>query len=67
MGQTEFLNSLNNSISGIYAVTGHKPLSPGLACEVNGWAGQFSVQVRTKDIYCNESWNLKTRTANTVA
>jgi hypothetical protein len=46
MGQTEFLNSLNNSVSGIYAVAGRKPLSPGLACEVNGWAGQFSVQVR---------------------
>jgi hypothetical protein len=55
MGPTEFLNSLNNSVSGIYAVTGHKQLSPGAACEVNGWAGQFSVQVRTKDIYCNES------------
>lgn len=41
----EFLNCLNNSVSGIAAVIRRRPLSPGLACEVNGWGGQFSVQV----------------------
>ncbi|KAF1925290.1 uncharacterized protein M421DRAFT_70201 [Didymella exigua CBS 183.55] len=40
----EFLNSLNNSISGSAAVARRRPLLPGTACEVNGWAGQFSVQ-----------------------
>ncbi|KAF3040204.1 hypothetical protein E8E11_002671 [Didymella keratinophila] len=40
----EFLNCLNNSVSGIAAVARQKPLLPGAACEVNGWAGQFSVQ-----------------------
>lgn len=43
---TEFLNSLNNSVSGIAAVARQRPLLPGTACEVNGWAGQLSVQVR---------------------
>jgi hypothetical protein len=41
----EFLNCLNNSVSGIAAVIRHRPLSPGLACQVNGWGGQLSVQV----------------------
>ncbi|KAF3001815.1 hypothetical protein E8E13_003084 [Curvularia kusanoi] len=40
----EFLNSLNNSISGVAAVIRRKRQSPDLACEINGWAGQFSVQ-----------------------
>ncbi|KAJ8106185.1 hypothetical protein OPT61_g9707 [Boeremia exigua] len=40
----EFLNCLNNSVSGIAAVARHSPLPPGTACKVNGWAGQFSVQ-----------------------
>ncbi|KAF9699561.1 hypothetical protein EKO04_002621 [Ascochyta lentis] len=40
----EFLNCLNNSTSGIAAVARRKPLLPGTACKVNGWAGQFSVQ-----------------------
>ncbi|KAF2622024.1 hypothetical protein BU25DRAFT_353191 [Macroventuria anomochaeta] len=40
----EFLNCLNNSVSGIAAVARRRPLLPGTACKVNGWAGQFSVQ-----------------------
>ncbi|KAF2133037.1 hypothetical protein P153DRAFT_429035 [Dothidotthia symphoricarpi CBS 119687] len=40
----EFLNALNNSVSGIAANVLKKPLSPGAACNFNGWAGQFSVQ-----------------------
>ncbi|KAG9203663.1 hypothetical protein G6514_002681 [Epicoccum nigrum] len=40
----EFLNCLNNSVSGIAAVIRRRPLSPGLACQVNGWGGQLSVQ-----------------------
>ncbi|KAJ4986038.1 glucose receptor git3 protein [Stagonosporopsis vannaccii] len=40
----EFLNSLNNSVSGIAVIIRRRPLLPGTACEVNGWAGQFSVQ-----------------------
>ncbi|KAH7091339.1 hypothetical protein FB567DRAFT_616864 [Paraphoma chrysanthemicola] len=39
----EFLNSLNNSISGFAVVITHSPLVPGVACRFNGWAGQFSV------------------------
>ncbi|KAI2475734.1 glucose receptor git3 [Pyrenophora tritici-repentis] len=39
----EFINSLNNSISGLYVLT-HGKTSPGLACTVNGWVGQWSVQ-----------------------
>ncbi|KAF3046333.1 hypothetical protein E8E12_002319 [Didymella heteroderae] len=40
----EFLNCLNNSVSGIAAVARQRPLLPGAECELNGWAGQFSVQ-----------------------
>ncbi|KAH6638397.1 G protein-coupled glucose receptor regulating Gpa2-domain-containing protein [Boeremia exigua] len=40
----EFINSLNNSVSGAAAVARRRPLLPGLACEINGWTGQFSVQ-----------------------
>ncbi|KAH7063303.1 G protein-coupled glucose receptor regulating Gpa2-domain-containing protein [Macrophomina phaseolina] len=39
----EFINSLNNSISGIVYVTNHS-LSPSPACTLNGWVGQLSVQ-----------------------
>ena len=59
--QTEFLNSLNNSVSGIYAVAGRKPLSTGLACEVNGWAGQFSVQVCISAICCDRFRHMKVK------
>ncbi|KAB2572072.1 hypothetical protein DBV05_g9303 [Lasiodiplodia theobromae] len=39
----EFINSLNNSISGIVYVKSHK-LSPSPVCTLNGWVGQLSVQ-----------------------
>ncbi|OJD31291.1 glucose receptor git3 protein [Diplodia corticola] len=39
----EFINSLNNSISGIINVANHG-LSPSPACTFNGWIGQLSVQ-----------------------
>ncbi|CAA9965779.1 glucose receptor git3 [Pyrenophora teres f. maculata] len=39
----EFINSLNNSISGIFVFT-HGKTSPGIACTINGWVGQWSVQ-----------------------
>jgi hypothetical protein len=42
---TEFLNSLNNSVSGFAVVAKHSPPVPGVACKFNGWAGQFSVTV----------------------
>lgn len=41
----EFINSLNNSISGLYVLT-RGPTTPGVACTLNGWVGQWSVQVR---------------------
>lgn len=40
----EFLNSMNNSISGIVVVNRKAPLFPSAACNFNGWLGQFSVQ-----------------------
>lgn len=39
----EFINSMNNSISGIIYVREHS-LSPSPACTLNGWVGQLSVQ-----------------------
>ncbi|KAL1638642.1 hypothetical protein SLS58_008760 [Diplodia intermedia] len=39
----QFINSLNNSISGIINVRDHA-LSPSPACTLNGWIGQLSVQ-----------------------
>jgi hypothetical protein len=41
---SEFINSLNNSISGIYVLT-HGKTTLGLPCTINGWVGQWSVQV----------------------
>ncbi|KAK6835161.1 hypothetical protein PG987_009855 [Apiospora arundinis] len=41
------MNSLNNSISGIITMLNlnkPEPLSPGLACNINAFMGQFSVQ-----------------------
>ena len=46
---TEFINSLNNSISGLYVVINHGQLQDGPVCELNGWVGQFSVQVSGQD------------------
>ncbi|GME48478.1 hypothetical protein GTA08_BOTSDO08764 [Neofusicoccum parvum] len=40
----EFINSLNNSISGIYAVSHRGIIDRGTACTINGWVGQWSVQ-----------------------
>lgn len=39
----DFINSLNNSISGSIYVSTHD-LKPGAACTFNGWIGQLSVQ-----------------------
>ncbi|KPM38469.1 hypothetical protein AK830_g8102 [Neonectria ditissima] len=39
----EFINTLNNSISGVIFVGTHE-LRPGAACEANGLIGQLSVQ-----------------------
>jgi hypothetical protein len=39
---SEFLNSLNNSISGIYAL--FQPLESGVLCSLNGFFGQLTVQ-----------------------
>lgn len=41
--ESDFLNSLNNSISGLIYVSLHD-LQPGPACTFNGWIGQLSVQ-----------------------
>ncbi|KAK8137410.1 hypothetical protein PG984_002903 [Apiospora sp. TS-2023a] len=41
------INSLNNSISGVVTMLNlekPEPLSPGLACNINAFVGQFSVQ-----------------------
>ncbi|KAF4305000.1 putative glucose receptor git3 protein [Botryosphaeria dothidea] len=40
----EFINSLNNTISGLYIVINHGVVQDGSACDLNGWVGQFSVQ-----------------------
>ncbi|EKG11916.1 hypothetical protein MPH_10959 [Macrophomina phaseolina MS6] len=42
----EWVNSLNNSVSGLYIVTNHgkRHLEKGPACELNGYMGQISVQ-----------------------
>ncbi|TLS24756.1 hypothetical protein PpBr36_08900 [Pyricularia pennisetigena] len=40
---SEFINSLNNSISGTISIR-DKEIEPGVACTVNGFVGQLSVQ-----------------------
>ncbi|EHA49263.1 hypothetical protein MCOR27_004574 [Pyricularia oryzae] len=40
---SEFINSLNNSISGIISIRDTE-IEPGVACTVNGFVGQLSVQ-----------------------
>ncbi|KAE8353201.1 hypothetical protein BDV28DRAFT_148324 [Aspergillus coremiiformis] len=40
----DFLNSTNNTVSGILVVTRHRDLDPGPGCQFNGWIGQFTVQ-----------------------
>lgn len=48
---TEFINSLNNSISGIYAIVNEGSITLGPACSLNGWVGQWSVQVSDREIF----------------
>ncbi|EGP87642.1 uncharacterized protein MYCGRDRAFT_109455 [Zymoseptoria tritici IPO323] len=41
----DWMNSLNNTISGSYALAHRdKGIAPGAACTINGYVGQFSVQ-----------------------
>ncbi|THV65423.1 hypothetical protein D6D28_09118, partial [Aureobasidium pullulans] len=40
----EFINSCNNSVSGIISLTNRGVLQDGPACTANGFLGQFSVQ-----------------------
>ncbi|EUC50283.1 hypothetical protein COCMIDRAFT_82260 [Bipolaris oryzae ATCC 44560] len=40
----EFINSVNNSISGAWVVANQRDLVDGVACNLNGWVGQWSVQ-----------------------
>ncbi|KAK7626111.1 G protein-coupled glucose receptor regulating Gpa2-domain-containing protein [Phyllosticta citricarpa] len=40
----EFVNSLNNSISGLFIVNHHRDLEKGLACDANGYIGHLTVQ-----------------------
>ncbi|KAK0661747.1 hypothetical protein DIS24_g2344 [Lasiodiplodia hormozganensis] len=41
---TEFINSLNNTVSGIYVLEHRHGIAPGVACQLNGFIGQLSVQ-----------------------
>ncbi|OJD31877.1 glucose receptor git3 protein [Diplodia corticola] len=41
---TEFINSLNNSVSGVYVVERRNGLIRGTACQLNGFVNQLSVQ-----------------------
>ena len=45
----EFINSVNNSISGSYVVANRRDITNGVACNVNGWVGQWSVQVSNEN------------------
>ncbi|EMD60791.1 hypothetical protein GGP41_009753 [Bipolaris sorokiniana] len=40
----EFINSVNNSVSGAWVVANQRDLVDGVACNLNGWVGQWSVQ-----------------------
>lgn len=44
--QIDFLNATNNTVSGFLVVSRRHDLNPGPGCQLNGWIGQFSVQVR---------------------
>ncbi|KAK6824860.1 hypothetical protein PG990_003781 [Apiospora arundinis] len=48
---SEFVNSTNNSVSGIRVVTSHIPISTGPLCSLNGWTGQVSVQASDFSIF----------------
>jgi hypothetical protein len=43
---------MNNSVSGVHVLVHRGMLTAGLACIVNGWVGQWSVQVSSKEITC---------------
>ncbi|KAF4982291.1 hypothetical protein FZEAL_2077 [Fusarium zealandicum] len=50
ISQSEFLNALNNSVSGfIFILTGE--LQPSISCVVNGFIGQLSVQAADFSIF----------------
>lgn len=44
MGSLDFINALNNTMSGIYYIA-RGSIPTGLACTANGFIGQLSVQV----------------------
>lgn len=44
-GNTEFINSTNNSVSGVISLMHAGDLEAGSSCTANGFLGQFSVQV----------------------
>ncbi|KAK7977863.1 hypothetical protein PG996_003914 [Apiospora saccharicola] len=48
---SEFVNSTNNSVSGIRVITSHIPISRGPLCSLNGWTGQVSVQASDFSIF----------------
>ena len=41
----DFLNSLNNSVGGLYILAHKKGIDPGRACVFKGFVGQVTVQV----------------------
>ncbi|KNG86222.1 hypothetical protein ANOM_005988 [Aspergillus nomiae NRRL 13137] len=49
----DFINATNNTVSGFLVLSGHHDLSPGPGCQLNGWIGQFSVQVRFTSVLDN--------------
>lgn len=55
---TEFINSVNNSVSGAWVVANQRDLVDGAACNLNGWVGQWSVQVSQLKPRCPLSWIL---------
>ncbi|KAK8038897.1 hypothetical protein PG993_007308 [Apiospora rasikravindrae] len=48
---SEFINSTNNSVSGVRVVTSHIPISKGPLCSLNGWTGQVTVQASDFSIF----------------
>ena len=51
----DFLNATNNTVSGFLVVSRRHDLNPGPGCQLNGWIGQFSVQVRFTSMPNNSS------------
>ncbi|KAB8205688.1 hypothetical protein BDV34DRAFT_225090 [Aspergillus parasiticus] len=48
----DFINALNNSISGLAVLKGGHDLTPGTGCILNAWIGQLSVQVKALYFVC---------------